>query len=109
MQRVSSLQYAVHQHPRAERRIVALSYIQLNAPTTPTFPKVRGPSKLGMVVGHSPLHPPVRAAVRGVVMRALAQMPRSTHARTAHAPAVLMLPSTHGEARLYPGFLRRPD
>ena len=50
---------------------------------------------------------PVRAATRGEVMRALARSHRHTQARAAHATAVLMHPSTHGEARQYPGFSRR--
>ena len=85
----------------------ALYTKQLDALPSPASPEVRGPSKLGMEVRLPPRCLPVRAAARGEVMRALARSHRHTQARAAHATAVLMHPSTHGEARQYPGFSRR--
>ena len=57
--------------------------------------------------GAPPATPPVWAARRGEVTRALARTQQHTHARAALASAVLMLPSTRVEVRQYPGFSRR--
>ena len=93
--------------PRAARHTVALSYDTVKCPHHPPVPEGPWSEQARYGGGAPPATPPVWAARRGEVTRALARTQQHTHARAALASAVFMLPSTRVEVRQYPGFSRR--